>query len=333
MRNPTAAERAALRAFLDRHLPEIIAAFERAVYTTRARADLAEVERLLQLGDIEALVDLLHIDGPMLNALEEAVRSTYIAGGQSAVAGMQQGLVATFGFNGGDVVARSWIERNGANLVQGIVDDSRDAIRRFVTVALSEEGRATRSVALDIVGRIGLQRVRTGGIIGLTAEQTEYAIRAREELTRLDPHYFTRTRRDARFDSLVRRAMREGRRLSVAEIDRIVGRYKDRLLQRRGETIARDQVNTARAASRREAMRQILERPDVETITKRWQLGFPKEHRPNHVALNGQVKNYDEDFDFGGGITAHGPHDDSLPASEKLGCQCTIVYRVKLKKS
>jgi hypothetical protein len=322
-----------LRAFLDRYVPEIAAAFERAVYTARARAEIAEIERLLALGDVDGLIELLRLDGPLLSALEEAVRGTYIGGGQGAVAGMQQALVATFAFDGGSPRARAWIEQNGANLVQGIVDDSREAIRRFVTAALSGEGRSLRAVALDIVGRIGPQRIRTGGIIGLTAEQTDYVIRAREELTRLDPHYFTRTRRDARFDGMVRRAIRDGRSLSVAEIDRIVGRYKDRLLQRRGETIARDQANTARAASRREAMAQILERPDVEAVTKRWQLGFPREHRPNHVALVGTVIDYDEQFDLGDGITAHGPHDDSLPASEKLGCQCTIVYRVRLKKA
>jgi len=51
--------------------------------------------------------------------------------------------------------------------------------------------------------------------------------------------YFTRTRRDKRFDAIVRRAMSCGQPALHVGIDRIASRYSGRLMALRGETIAR----------------------------------------------------------------------------------------------
>jgi len=55
-------------------------------------------------------------------------------------------------------------------------------------------------------------------------------------------NYFTRTRRDKRFDGIVRQAMSCGQPVGQLYIDRMAGRYSDRLLALRGETIARSKL-------------------------------------------------------------------------------------------
>ena len=126
---------------------------------------------------------------------------------------------------------------------------------------------------------------------------------------------------------------REGRALTTNEIRDGMMRHENRLLKRRGEAIAQHEAFTARSESREEAMLQVLDRPDVEDVTRRWQLGFPREHRPHHAALEGRVVSLRERFDLGNGLQARCPHDSELPLSETAGCRCSCVYRVKLKEN
>ncbi|WP_230079793.1 hypothetical protein, partial [Alteripontixanthobacter maritimus] len=48
---------------------------------------------------------------------------------------------------------------------------------------------------------------------------------ARQELEELNGEYFTRKLRDKRFDGIVRKAIATGKPLSVADVERIAGRY------------------------------------------------------------------------------------------------------------
>ena len=99
-----------------------------------------------------------------------------------------------------------------------------------------------------------------GGIIGLTERQAGYVVNARRQLEELDAGYFERKLRDRRFDRTVAKAIREGKPLAQSDIDRIVGRYSDRLLFYRGETIARTEGLTALNAGRHEGIQQLAER-------------------------------------------------------------------------
>ena len=71
----------------------------------------------------------------------------------------------------------------------------------------------------------------------------------------LDPAYFTRKLRDARFDSMIRRAIEKGEPLNQTDIERILARYSDRLLRFRGEVIARSEALAAFNTGRDLAMR------------------------------------------------------------------------------
>lgn len=200
------------------------------------------------------------------------------------------------------------------------------------------EGRNPRATALDITGRINRATGRReGGILGLSSPQVDAVIRARAELLSGDPalmrNYLSRGRRDARFDRLVMKAIREGRPVSKADVDRIVGRYKDRLLALRGEMIARTETMTSLNAAREEGIRQLIDSGKVQRsqVRKIWRATGDARTRDSHAALNGAEAGIDEAFVSPlTGARLMFPMDASqgAPASEIIGCRCTYELKI-----
>jgi Phage Mu protein F like protein len=200
------------------------------------------------------------------------------------------------------------------------------------------EGRNPRATALDIAGRLNRATGRReGGILGLNSGQTDAVIRARAELLSGDPtqprNYLTRARRDKRFDRLVMQAIRDGKPVAKADVDRITGRYKDRLLQLRGETIARTETLASLNAGKQEGIRQLIDSGKVpaSAVKKRWRATGDDRTRDSHLALNDVEVGLDEVFvsPLTGAQMLH-PHDTSrgAPASETIGCRCFMEIRI-----
>lgn len=206
-------------------------------------------------------------------------------------------------------------------------------MRQVVTEA-QERGQNPRATALDIVGRINRATgKREGGIIGLTSGQTDAVIRARSELQNLDGAYFRRKRRDARYDGIIARAIKAGKPLSQADIDRIAGRYKDRLLAYRGEVVARTEALAALQAGKMEAARQLVDSGKVlpSQVKKVWRATGDSRTRDTHLALNGQEVGLEEAFTTVMGARMLHPHDTTLgaPAEETIQCRCFFEIKVR----
>lgn len=329
-RKPTPNQRRQVEALLKTYEPRIRKAFADAIRAARGSVDQRALIAALEARDIERAVQLLRLNQAVLFPLTDAARSAYVAGADLVAPTLPSAIAGAFAFDGMHPRAISWIQEHGASLVQGIVDDSEIATRNALISGL-QEGRGTRDVARDITGRM-INGQRRGGILGLTSEQTDYAISARRELQDLDSHYFTRKLRDRRFDGRVRKAIREGRQLSQADIDQITGRYKDRMLAHRGRLIAQNETFTAQAEGRSEAMRQVLERDDVEAVTKRWQHSPQDNGRAGHIAIDGTVIDFDEDFILPDGVAMSQPHDPRGGAKHSVSCKCVCIYRTRLKR-
>lgn len=211
--------------------------------------------------------------------------------------------------------------------------DQRQAIRQTIEQGLSD-GRNPRGVALELVGRINrsTQR-REGGIIGLNSQQAGYVTNARKQLEALDSGYFDRKLRDKRFDRTVAKAIREEKPLARADIDRITGRYADRLLAHRGEVIARTEAIAALHAGQYEAAQQLVDRGKVraDQITKVWSATGDGRTRDTHAAMSGQAVRLGEPFVSPSGARMMYPHDVSLGAGadEIVQCRCFMQIRVK----
>ena len=176
---------------------------------------------------------------------------------------------------------------------------------------------------------------REGGILGLNSQQTDYVISARAELS--DPaamaNYFTRQRRDARFDNIVRKAMADGKPVASADIDRIVQRYTDRLLALRGETIARTESITALRAGRHEGYRQLVDSGKVraDQVIRTWRSAHDSRTRMDHLAMDGtDLRGLDKPFTAPDGSQMAYPGDTNLGATarETINCRCHLDYQI-----
>jgi uncharacterized protein with gpF-like domain len=116
-------------------------------------------------------------------------------------------------------------------------------------------------------------------------------------------------------------------------VDRITGRYKDRLLEYRGDVIARTETLAALQAGKQEAFEQLIDSGKVraDQVTKVWQATGDSRTRDSHAAMNGQTVKLRQAFTTPLGFQMMHPHDNSLgaPASETIQCRCYVEMKVK----
>lgn len=315
--------------------PRIQSAFLEAVADIANRAELGRIIERLERGDINGAIAAVHLDPAAFRALDEAVTAAYGAGGTAAVSRMPRIPDPM----GGNVVVRfdmrapraeQYIREHSSNLVTRIVDDQRVAIRAALEQGLID-GRNPRSTALDLIGRVSRgSNGRVGGIIGLSAPQASAVDTARAALLSGDPErmraYLALTRRDRRFDATVRKAIAEGRALDQVTVSRITGRYSDRLLALRGETIARTETLGALSRSRAEAFEQAIDSGAVQRsqVKKLWIATLDDRTRDSHAAVNGEKVGLDERFSNG----LLYPHEPNAPASEVVACRCSYEIMI-----
>jgi hypothetical protein len=314
---------------IDLQEPRIRAAFLEWVATMVDSASLRQIETLIASGDLRGIAAALSLDAASMSGLVESVRSAALAGGLFETRSIKA-VALTFDMRHRE--AEAWLSRHAGRLVTDILADQRELIRSAVTIS-TDMGRNPRQTALDLIGRVDRATGRrTGGIVGLTRQQGEYVLNARRELQDLSANYFSRTRRDRRFDSIVRRAIDDGKPLSSADIDRITGRYADRLLAYRGEVIARTEALTGLNAGRdlvfREAIADGRLRPD--DVRKVWKTAKDAKVRDSHAALEGAKVGMDEAFTTPSGAQMRYPGDTELGAGpgETVQCRCVADYAV-----
>lgn len=334
-----------LEQLADKLEPSLRRAFLKAVQEATDAASLRMLTELVEAGRADLVAEALGLNAARFADLFEAIRAAYLQSGLLAAlevpplassltlgnAGRQ--FKIPFRFDITNPEAERWLRGHSSSLVSQILEDQRDNIRVTLTQGAAA-GRGPRQTALDIVGRIGTTGRRTGGTLGLTAQQVGFVANMRAELS--DPQamagYFTRTRRDKRFDATVRKAMREGRALSPAEVDKIVGRYADRLLQLRGEAIARSETLTAMNAARFESYRQAIEvgGMDPRNVVATWGASGDSRTRHSHAAMNGQRRVFGQPFTTPRGARMRYPGDTGLGAGpeETINCRCMVTWRV-----
>ena len=324
---------------LARYEESVRNAFLAAIEDIKNRTVLRAIVDRLERGDIFGAVEAIQIDAGDFSGLERAISDAYYGGGQATV----DNLPRVIGPDGNRVIWRfgvrnlpgeTFLREHSSTLVTRIVADQREAIRQHLTTGL-EQGRNPRSTALDVVGRVSrASNRREGGVIGLTAPQERFVASARAELLSGDPAimrgYFERQRRDRRFDRTVRKAMNEGRPVDAATVEKVIGRYSDRLLELRGEMLSRTETLTALGKSRDDAIRQqILEgKVAVEDVTKIWRSAADDRVRHTHRLLNGRSAPLDGMFQSPSGALLLYPGDPNAPASETIGCRCVLTYKV-----
>lgn len=305
--------------------PAVRNAFIAAIQSAAGQVNITELARLIDQGNITAAVRLLDLPQGSLFPLQEAVRSAYMTGATGAAS---LAPVAVFAFDGANPRATAWLQAHSSTLIQGIRENTLEAVRNALDAGVSE-GRAGRSIALDITGRRVGNR-REGGILGLNAQQADSIISARAKLQSGDPalmrEYLDLKLRDRRFDGAVKSAIAQGVPIRGAQLDTILNAHKAKALGYRGRVIAKNETFTALSAGRDEAMKQLLDRPEIERIDVRWQHNLSENARADHQAMDGTVIQLGETFNVDG-VAMEYPHDPAGGAENNIGCRCIAVYR------
>lgn len=313
-------------ALLDRYGDLIARAFLDAVSDLATNADLQRMVVAVEAGNLGAAIDALHLDEAAYSPVLEALRSGYVEGGSTTAAGIK---LATVRFNVRNPGAERWLAEESSTLVRGIIDDQREGVRQALTAGM-ERGENPRTTALNIVGRLNKATgKREGGIIGLTAQQEEFARNALAELESGEPAqlnaYLDRARRNKVFDPLVRRAIKTGEPIPAESVRKAIQAYRGRLLKLRGDMIGRTEALTALRAAQHEAWRQAVERGVVaeQDLVRTWRDASDLRVRTSHRILDGQkVKGLSEPFVSPSGARLLYPGDPRAPASERIGCRC-----------
>jgi uncharacterized protein with gpF-like domain len=131
---------------------------------------------------------------------------------------------------------------------------------------------------------------------------------------------------------VVRKAIAEGKPLDQATINRLISRYKDSLLQLRGESIARTETIQSLTRSQHEAFAQATDggAAKASDTVKVWDTAGDSRVRHSHREMDGQTVQFDEPFTTPNGEKLMHPGDSSLGASaeEIIMCRCRVKYRI-----
>lgn len=302
-----------------------------AIQDLKKNAQVQALIAALESRDMRAAMEALHLNRAAFLPLETKLNEAFIAGGQGAVASAPASVTIGFRFDPGNQRAASIIRERAGRLITGLLQNEIDQAAAIIADGMAT-GRAPRAVALDLVGRMSrATRRREGGLIGLSAPQRGYVAAARSELASDDPallkHYLTRGRRDRTFDRSIRKAIQEGRRLDATTAAKAVTAYERRLLQLRGDVIARTEGLPAIRAAKREAYQQLADdgRIAVMDIVRGWSTTRDGRQRDTHDAMNGQeVRGLDAPFVSPSGAQLLYPGDTSLGAGveEVASCRC-----------
>ena len=304
-------------------------AFEQTIKTAQGRASVEAMIAAINAGNEGAIWAAAGMRNGMWTNLMEAIRNAYVEGGIFAVTtALPKSLGMEFDIR--NPLAEKWLLEKATELITTALTQEQENAIQVVLATGMEQGINPRSTALNIVGRIGENGKRSGGILFLTEQQASFVENMRKDLVELNERYFDRALRDKRFDKMVRDSIDSGVPLPEAVRNRIVQRYENRMLKYRGDTIARTETLKAINAANHAAIQQAVDEglAPASAITKIWRHSFSKNERPGHLAMSGTKQKFNmsfinpltkEELQYPG---------DSDEASEVINCRCYVEYKI-----
>lgn len=294
--------------------------FLEAVRQIRDSRTLDEIADLLSAGRLEEALDAVEAAARLLgNAYGAALAES----AQDTAAFLSQALTVSVSFDVTNSRAVAAIQRNTLRLVSNFTSEQRQVLR----AALS------RGISQGLNPRDQARLFRE--VVGLTPKQEAAVARYRQLLESVGTDVpggteaLTRRLRDRRFDPTVRRAARRNEPLTKEQVDRMVGRYKDRYVRYRSEVIARTEALRSAHEGTEEMYSQAIEQGqlDPSKIRRTWVATKDDRVRDTHAALGGVEKPYGEPWESNGAVLRY-PGDPQAPASETVQCRCVLSTRL-----
>lgn len=309
--------------------PQLRASFTDSVYNLRNTAQVDQIVRMLQAGDVDGALRAVGLDPVSFRAFDKTFDATFEAGGVHTAAVVPPvadatGFRSVFQFNIRNPQAENWLRTYSSQLITEILDDQRNMIRGVLTAGM-EAGANPNTTALDLVGRINRATgQREGGLIGLTDSQAKWVQAYQAELESDNPAAaLSRALRDQRFDVSVANAAAEGRPVEQGLVNSMVTAYRNRALRYRAETIARSEAITALHQAQDFSMQQAVQSGKVahDQVSYIWRSAHDKRVRDAHRELDGQVAKMGVPFQSSLGPIRF-PGDPTATAANTINCRC-----------
>lgn len=281
----------------------------------------AQVEAWLEtnrLDLIEAQVD--ETQAPYLAALAALLGAALSGSGTRVARQVSAVLGRRVAFDATTAAAVSQIRALAVRLTGTIGVQHTAAVRQYVTRSL-RDGIPRRTIA---------RRLRP--LIGLNRRQEQALASYRTALETGDAAALDRTLRDRRFDATARRRIQGGEPIPARQVDRMVNRYRQRMVAYRARTIARQEAERAVAMGQHEAFGQVdaQVRADGQTLRRFWIHRADGRVRAAHVripSLNADGVAMNQSFTTPLGPLRY-PHDPAGSSENTVGCRCRLSFRL-----
>ena len=329
----------------DRYDGEIQNAVEAALEQIANQVTLSDLAEAIERGDEEQVIRLITDQIP--GAFDQVRTAELAAMGAAGVATMGVVPAAERGdqriavkFNKGNSRAVRGVDRIHVELIREITEETRDTIRDEIRASL-RDGDNPRVAGRRIRGKWNpVTRRHDGGVLGLTRHQADITRRARERLLSGDPaemrKYLGMKLRDKRFDRTVINAIEEGGAIPKAKAEKMAAAYRRKSVQRRAETIARDQSLAALDSGQDSAIEQAKDEGIIrdEDVVEFWVTSRDSRVRDVHQAvptMNSQGVRKNQLFETPLGPLLKPRHrgsPGSVPAN-LIQCRCTRFMQVR----
>jgi len=337
-----------VEALIEQMAPDVAAAFIDSISNITSDVQIASLIKAIESGDLAGALRVINLGSEYFLPLDRAIRGAYEAGGDAIMAGFvsesaRQGAKVTARFDSRNQLAEQFLKTESAQMIVDISDPQRVQVTNALVSGM-EQSKAPRSVALDIVGRIDkITGVRTGGIVGLTQGDIDLSNEVYRILTEEPRKYFIIDRKtgewkprykgtDRRFDRTVAAAIRNGETISANDAGKIVGKYRNRLLLGRGDTIARTELLGTINAAQDHSLEQLIDNRSImrRDIQNEWDASNDGATRDSHAFMDGQIREQGKAYETGAGFLMLHPGDRSLgaPAEEIINCRCRKIVRI-----
>jgi hypothetical protein len=225
----------------------------------------------------------------------------------------------SLGFDVGNAAAAQALREATLEFIKEITDSLRETIRKVLTYA-----------QLNGLGAVEASRMFKDSLT-LTSFQNDIVNNYRKLLETGNLDALSRSLRDRRFDSTIESTFRSGRLLDTSQIDRMVDRYRSRMVDMRAETIARTEAGAVVEAARYEALGQMSQQLGVKQseIIRTWRTVIDNRTRDSHHKMNGQQRKGKKPFTLPSGRSIRYPRDRKAPAGEIINCRCTVLTSLR----
>jgi len=311
-----------VQALLDKAEPDLAKGFIEAMQRLRDDLTLKQIAELVQAGNIQGALTLL---GPVqvgaaLGGMLNATLATYYAAGDMA---SRESPVSVWFNHANPTAAANW-SRYQQQRVQQITEEVAQTINQVMRRSLSQ-GIGPMDTARQIKDTLGL-----------TASQEQAVFNYRTALQNRLSNALDRKLRDRRFDATVRRAIENDKGLNADQIDKMVTRYRERMVQARAQTIARTESTRAVNAGQQAYIETAVQDKvaDMSQVRRFWVPTRDERTRDAHrmiPTMNPDGVGLNEPFRSPDGPIMY-PGDPSASAGNTINCRCALFTRILPKK-